>query len=234
MVEFANPKSAIRGTAKPYDLGAKNIDVNCSDMPQKISELQSTGFKFRSDMAEYELDDIRAREIQMPAHDGLNVVLVEVLSKGFETPYTEAGFAATTSFVVIVDDIERETDFYRSIFGFDEIMRHQLSGPEIEKVIGLPPGSSLHMHLCGKANNMFGRMELIHYEGLAGTDLFKAARAPATGILNCWFQVDSLARFTNRARDESIEINNAGSIDTMVATGEVALLQSPAGLRIQA
>jgi len=232
-VEFANPGAAIRENAAPYDLGAKNLDVNCDAMPEKIVQLRAAGYAFRSDMVEYELEGVRAREVQMPAHDGLNVVFIEVLSDGFETPYSSRGFAAVTSFVVIVEDTASEAEFYKAVFGLDEILQHNLAGPDIEKVIGLPKGAALQMRLCGTADNMFGRMELITYEGLSGADRFTTAQPAATGILRCGFDIDSMDSFVASAAANNIVVTEPKQTDAIYGTGRIASLNSPAGLRIE-
>ncbi len=232
-VEISNPGSAIRADAEPYDLGAKNIDVNCTDLPGIMARLKAAGYSFRSDIVEYNIEGIHVREVQMPAHDGLNIAFIEVLSEGFETPYTDKGCAAVTSFVVSVEDTVSEAEFYKSVFGFEEIMYHQLSGPDIETAIGLPQGAAVHMRLCGNTDNMFGRMELINYEGLNGTNRFATARPPAAGILYCGFVVESMDSFVAAAAAQNIAMTEPKQIDAIYGAGRIASLASPAGLRIE-
>ncbi|MEC9375166.1 MAG: VOC family protein [Pseudomonadota bacterium] len=232
-VEIKNPDAAVREDARPFDLGAKNIDVNCNNLPEKIYNLNKAGYSFRSELAEYEIEDIRAREVQMPAHDGINISFNDILSPGFETNFTKKGFAALTSFVVIVKDIEREADFYRDIFGFTEIMKHKLTGPAIEKVIGLPEGSAVNMHLYGHPTNMFGRIELIHYEGLHGNNLFPKAEPPATGILYCGFEVKGIEKFIENLRFKGFEINGPFKRNTIIGSGLFMDIKSPSGLKLQ-
>lgn len=232
-VELRNPGPPIRTNAKPFDLCAKNVDVNCSDLPDKVAALKAAGYTFRSEPIEYELHDVHAREVQMPAHDGLNIAYIDVLSEGYETPYTDQGYASLTSFVVIVADIEAEVNFYRNVIGFDEVMYHRLSGPDIETAIGLPSGAALQMHLLGREHNMFGRMEVIHYEGLNGTNLFERAIAPATGVLNCGIVTDSLEPVVERARQAGIALPPPRRRNLLCGTGRYVTLHSPAGLNIQ-
>jgi catechol 2,3-dioxygenase-like lactoylglutathione lyase family enzyme len=231
-VELADPGSAVRQDAAAYDLGAKNLDVNCTDLPGCVKKLKQAGYEFRSEIVSYEIEGLKIREVQMPAHDGLNVAFVEVLGPGFETPFTEQGYAALTSFVVIVEDTVSEADFYKHTFGFDEVMYHKLSGPGIETTIGLPSGAALHMRLCGKEDNMFGRMELISYEGLTGKNRFKLAQPPATGILRCGFVVNSLDEMTAKADINKQLVAEPVSIDTIFGHGQVLQIESPAGLKI--
>ncbi len=110
--------------------------------------------------SEYEVGGIRAREVQMPAHDETNIVLIEILSGGYEMKYSPAGYAALTSFVVIVPSTKIEASFYADLFDLDELMHHRITGPEIEKAVGLPSGTALDMRLMGREGNFFGRSSL--------------------------------------------------------------------------
>jgi catechol 2,3-dioxygenase-like lactoylglutathione lyase family enzyme len=231
-VQFSAPGEAVREGAAPTDLGAKNLDVNCTDMPALVERLRAAGYAFRSAIGQYEIDGIEAREVQMPAHDGINVVLIEVLTDGFEVSYTARGFAALTSFVVIVPDVGREAGFYKKLFGMQEILRHRFSGAAIEMAAGLPAGTVLDLHLLGEQDNLFGRMELIEYVGVQGDNRFVRARPPATGILSCGFRVASLDEFARQAAEIGSAVSGRTKTDTLFAKGEVAQLTSPAGLQI--
>jgi catechol 2,3-dioxygenase-like lactoylglutathione lyase family enzyme len=231
-VQFSKPGAAIRGDAKPYDLGAKNLDVNCDDLPEKMLQLNNAGYSFRSEPVEYRLEDVHAREVQMPAHDGINISFIDVLSAGYETPYTDKGYAALTSFVVILKNIADEAKFYEDVFELTAVMEHKLSGPDIETAIGLPSGASLDMRLYGHPDNLFGRMELIHYEGLDGTNRFATAQAPATGILNCNYQVSAIDDFVSRAESAGASVSRVQQRNTICGEAHCVSLQSPAGLKL--
>jgi len=232
-VQFREPAAAVRNGAAPTDLGAKNLDVNCTNMPLLVERLTAAGYTFRSAISEYEIDGITAREVQMPVHDDVNLVLIEVLSGGFEAQYTSAGFAALTSFVVIVPDVGREEVFYQQLFGMQKILTHKLSGPEIEVAAGLPAGTVLDLHLLGGPDNIFGRMELIEYVGVQGDNRFAQALPPATGILSCGFQVESLDEFAALARVHDAQIEDSLAVDVIFGRGKLLRLRSPAGLRLE-
>lgn len=232
-VQFAEPADPVRGDAAIFDFGPKNLDVNCRDMPARVAELKNRGCRFRSAISEYEVDGVRAREVQMPSHDAVNVVLIEVLSEGFEVAMTSRGYGALTSFVIIVPDTDTEAAFYRALFDFDELMHHRLSGTAIEQAVGAPAGTVLDMRLLGRPDQFFGRVELIAYEGCAGRDRFSTARPPATGILGCGFRVDSLEETAARADAAGQAVSRLGPVDTLYAAGACGLLYSPAGLRIE-
>jgi hypothetical protein len=231
LVQFDRPDPPVRRDAATIDLGPKSLDVFCRDMPARYAELESDGYRFRSPISEYEVGDLQAREVQMPAHDDTNVVLIEVF--GWDVRLSDAGYGAVTSFVVIVPDTEVEGAFYAELFDLDELMHHRIAGPAIEQAVGLPKGSALIMRLMGRETERFGRMELIQYEGLTGTDRFPLAKAPALGTLHCRFQVDSLEAFAERAGQAGAAVRHYGSIQTIFGSGPAAVVYSPAGLRLE-
>jgi catechol 2,3-dioxygenase-like lactoylglutathione lyase family enzyme len=231
-VRFRQPHAPVRAGAAVTDLGPKNIDVNCVDMPVRYTELSAAGCKFRSAVTEYEIEGIHAREVQMPSHDDINVVLIEVLSGGFEMALSPTGYAAMTSFVVIVPDTIIEAGFYTELFGLDELMHHRISGPGIEQAVGLPEGSVLDMRLIGRENKFFGRLEIIEYEGQRGKDRFVLTPPPALGILRCAFSVQSLTQFQDRAEALGVPLSATGQVDTIFGAGPMCTGASPAGLRI--
>ncbi len=232
-VQFRKPGAAVRGGAAPTDPGAKNIDVNCTGMPAKVAALREAGMRFRSPISEYDVDGVRAREVQAPVHDALNLVLIEVLTAGFETVYTPQGYAALTSFVVIVPDAAREQQFYQRLFGMQLVIEHRLSGKAIEQAAGLPPGTVLDLRLLGDAASLFGRMEVIEYVGVGGDERFTRAVPPATGILAAGFDARADAGFLDRAAAAGVRVERQVTASPVFGGPHIAQLYSPAGLRLQ-
>ena len=232
-VQFSEPDAPVRAGAAATDLGPKNLDVNCLDMVARYAELQALGYSFRSEIVEYRVGEIHAREVQMPGHDETNIVLLEILSDGFDIEFSPAGYGGVTSFVVIVPDTRLEAAFYREILGLDEIMHHRITGPTIEKVVGLPEGAALDMRLMGREDHIFGRMELIAYEGITGRDRFPLTRAPALGTLHCGFAVESVQKIMARAHRAGLASSEMQNVETIFGTGRMGVLSSPAGLRIE-
>jgi catechol 2,3-dioxygenase-like lactoylglutathione lyase family enzyme len=76
-------------------------------------------------------------------------------------------------------------------------------------------------------------MELITYQGLEGRDRFPLSKPPATGILHCGFAVESVPDTVQRARDAGINVDEFENIETIFASGRMAALHSPSGLRIE-
>jgi catechol 2,3-dioxygenase-like lactoylglutathione lyase family enzyme len=233
LVQFNDPDPPVRQGAAVTDLGPKNLDVNCIDMPARFAELTTAGHRFRSAISAYEVGGIHAREVQMPCHDDTNIVLIEILSDGFEMRYSAAGYAAVTSFVVIVPDTLTESRFYSEIFDFDELMHHRITGPGIEAAVGLPVGSAIEMRLMGRHEKFFGRVELIRYENQPGVDRFPLARPPALGTLHCSFKTDSVDEVIARADRSGTPVRRFDDVETIFGAGSVCTLITPAGFRVE-
>jgi predicted enzyme related to lactoylglutathione lyase len=167
----------------------------------------------------------------MPAHDDTNVVFIEV--EDWPIRLSAKHYGAVSSFVVVVPDTAAEAKFYKTVFGHQELMHHRISGAAIEKTVGLPSGAALDMRLLGDPQELYGRVELITYEGLQGRNLFPKACAPALGILGCRFEVDDMDAFCERVQNSGCEIERIGPTELLTGSGEMAALKSPAGLAIE-
>lgn len=229
-IRFSQPGSPLREGAATTALCPKNIDINCEDMPARVKQLEAAGYVFRSAISEYQIDGMTVREVQMSAHDAINVVLIEV--PDWTMQLTAERFGGVTSFVVTVPDTEAEAAFYQRVFGHELLLHHRITGPEIEAVVGLPPGAALDMRLTGAADELLGRMELVSYEGIAGRNLFAAARAPATGSLAARFRVDDLDAFMAGANAGDMTVSD--DLTLLFGGCRLAQFQSPAGFSVEA
>lgn len=232
-VEFAEPASPVRAGAEPVDLCPKNIDVNCSDIAARCAELAAAGATFRSPISAYTLDGLRAQEVQMPAHDGINVVLIEV--EGWPLALSPRHYAAVTSFIATVADQGEEADFYATLFGFEQLMAHRITGAAIEQAVGLAPGAALEMQLLGSPEQLCGRVELITYAG-TGTvacDLYPRARAPACGVLGARIEVADMPRLVGRAREAGVAVRDHGVLNLLFGRCHIVTVYSPAGLMLE-
>jgi hypothetical protein len=125
----------------------------------------------------------------MSAHDGLNIVFIELMDEGATDglTFTEQGFAGIGALVTVVAESEADYRFYRDTLHLDLIAEHMLAGPEIERMIGLPAGAALDIRILGEAGQRLGQVEVIEYRGTRGQDLYPRTKPPATGILAAGF-----------------------------------------------
>ena len=235
LVQFKNPSTAVRQNANATDLGPKNLDVTCLDLPSKYDELIKMGYQFRSEYVGYKIESIGADvlEVQMPGHDHTNIIFVEQL--GEKIQLSKRGYGGITSLVTIVSELDEETDFFMDIFSLKEALSEDLFGEHVEKMIGLPKGGGLRLNLLeGDELDRYGRVELVAYIGAEKQDdLYKIANPPALGTLHCVFRVEDIDNIKNKLRNRSVSFNEHGLLDLIYGKGEIISFRSPAGLRIE-
>lgn len=232
-VEFSEPGAAIRDGAQAFDSCPKNLDIYVDDMPRRVQELQAAGLEFRNDnYSEVTAPDgTQFREIHLPVHDSINVVLLEVIGK--QMPFSPKGFAGVGPLIAIVDDATAERIFYRDVMGFDLLNDNILKGPEIERMIGLPPGSALDVSIWGAKSRPLGQMEIIDYRGVEGNNLYLLAVPTRRGVLHVSYEVDDLEAFIDILREHNMHWTDAGDQDTLTGRGRYIRMLTPAGMRIE-
>ncbi|MEL7538647.1 MAG: hypothetical protein AAFZ58_12365 [Pseudomonadota bacterium] len=231
IVQFSTHAGAVRDGAQSFDLCPKNLDVYVDDIARRVDELRAAGLRFRNDAFSDVVapDGTHFREIHLPAHDGLNVVLLEVVGKSL--PFTRQGYLGVGPLVTTVPDADAERAFYREL-GFEPLAHNVLAGAEIERMIGLPAGATLDVSMLGEPANPLGEMEIIRYGGTNGADLYPRARAPARGILEIHAYVDDPSALaadppTNAQTSEHIDVGAS-----LLGRGPVCRLRTPAGFAV--
>jgi catechol 2,3-dioxygenase-like lactoylglutathione lyase family enzyme len=234
LVEFADPLPPVRAGAAPIDLVPKNIDLVCDDITRRFAELTRAGYQFRSTPVRYEAEEdgetLEVFEALLPAHDGLNVVILQLVGRSF--PFTPQGFAGFSSFVPVVADAAAETQFYQEVLGLPLNFIHRLDGPHIERMIGLPPGGAVEMRMLGSRTLHAGRLEMASYHGVRGENRYPQAKPPALGTLHAVLLTDSLAAIARRAELANVPVRRHGVIETLFAAGPVLTVYTPAGMRL--
>ena len=235
LVQFKNPSTAVRQNANATDLGPKNLDVTCLDLPSKYDELIKMGYQFRSEYVGYQIESIGADvlEVQMPGHDHTNIIFVEQL--GEKIQLSESGYGGITSLVTIVSELDEETDFFMDIFSLKQALSEDLFGEHVEKMIGLPKGGGLRLNLLeGDEIDRYGRVELVAYIGAEKQDnLYEIANPPALGTLHCVFRVEDIDNIKSKLKNRLVHYEEHGLLDLIYGRGEVINFRSPAGLRIE-
>jgi catechol 2,3-dioxygenase-like lactoylglutathione lyase family enzyme len=233
-VEFTEPGPAVREGAQAFDLCPKNLDIYTRDLPARVKEMQADGYTFRN-AAPSEItapDGTRFREIQLPAHDEINIVLLEVFDK--EMAFSEQGFSGIGPLIAIVGHAHTERDFYANVMGFDILSDNVLEGPEIEHMIGLPPGSGLDVSIWGKANETLGQIEVIEYRGAKGNNLYPVTVPTQLGILHVSYEVPDLEAFRKKLHDSGINPIDRDYREVIFGSGPFIRFRTPSGMNIEA
>ncbi len=230
LVEFAEPGEPVRDAAEVFDLLPKSIDVYCSNLPERYEELLAAGFGFRARWTEmHGPGGMTFREVQMFAHDRINIALLEVL--GADYPFGPKGYAAVGPLVTAVASADEETTFYEQVLGLNFVLGDLISGPEIETMIGLPSGAGLDYRVLGDPDNPMGRMEVIEYQQTTGRNRYARTAPPALGTLHVNWAVDSIQPLLDRLNAAGIDWRDHGSVSLLYGDGRVVSFQSPAGMR---
>jgi catechol 2,3-dioxygenase-like lactoylglutathione lyase family enzyme len=233
LIEYAIPGRSVREGAMVHDLLPKNLDIYVDDLHRRFSELKSHGLEFRAErVGEGKAPDGTVfREIQMRSHDDINVVLLELVGQGGS--FTERGFAGVGPLIFIVPDAAAEKRFLADVLQLDKLSDNLLTGPEIEKIVGLPAGAGLDASVWGRSNVRLGGLEVIEYQGVRGVDRYPLARPGARGVLFVSYVLEDAGPLIRRARDAGIEVANLGFAKTLVASGELYRIVSPAGFTLE-
>lgn len=234
-VEFVDPDPPVRAGAEVFDMVPKNLDISVRDLPARFAEMVAAGQVFRTETYKEASSSGggRFREGQMRGHDETNIVLLESVGGGLpEALYTPQGYAGITALITTVPDAPAERDFYVEALGLEVLSEGLLSGPEIEAMIGLPPGSGLNLKLVGGSES-FGRVEIIEYQGVEGTNRYPLAKPKALGTLHISFTTSDLDGIRQRLDAAEIPINEHGNVNTLFGSGEAISISSPAGFRIE-
>jgi catechol 2,3-dioxygenase-like lactoylglutathione lyase family enzyme len=228
LVRFKLPGKAVREGAVPTDLVPKSIDIAVVDIQKRYDELTAAGYAFRSPVGTMESKGVKFFEAHMPAHDGLNLVLVEQPSRHELT--SAKGYGAASTMVFTTRDNLREATFFQSLMGLELLSQSRLAGPQVEKTIGLPPGAGLDIRILGEPKNDFGRLEIVQYEGVQSQNLYPRAVPPARGMLSVTYIVSDLSSVL--ARGATLGVVDHGKVDSILGNGRMASVTSPTGLRV--
>lgn len=233
IVEFTEPDAPVREGAKNFDLTPKNLDVYVNNLPQKFAQMKDKGFQFRTEApSEFTAEDgTTFREIHLPSHDKINIVLLEVV--GEQHDYSPADVAGIGPFIFTVPDIEKENAFFEAVFPVEKLSHNVFSGPEIEKIVGLPEGTTLNITIWGRKGHDLGKLEIVEYGGVESANLYPRAKPKALGVLHVGYVVPDNGALMSRLEAVSVPFEKHGVIDSLIATGEVISFSSPAGLRIE-
>ena len=231
LVEFADPGPAVRAGARAFDLCPKNLDVRLTGMRDRYRELVGAGWTMGSAPVRMPVDTMEIYEVQLKGPDATNLSLVEVVDDWL--PYTSEGYVAVTQVVGTNPDNPSERAFFEEVFELEHLDYHLFEGPEVERMVGLPSGAKLDMHILGDPDDELGKIELVQYVGVQGTDLYPDARPPACGFLGVGFDTEDLDALVARAEAGGYPVASQPTVETLTGGGRRVAVTSPAGWRIE-
>lgn len=218
LVRFARPGDTVREGAGPTDLVSKSIVIAVRYIAARHAQLAAAGHPIVSKVATLQINGETVYEASIPAHDGLDLVIRELPEKP-ET-VSPKGYGAAARMIAVTSDNEREAAFLRNVLGLDLLEQYRVAGTEAE----------FDVSVVGARDSRFGRLELVHYVGAEGRDLYPRAVPPARGLISVTYVVSDIAPILARGRAAGIA--DHGSVQSILGEGPMASVTSPAGLRI--
>lgn len=227
LVRFTHPGRSVREGAATTALLPKNIDVAVDDIRKRYAELKAAGYTFRSEPHPM-MPGIY--EVQMTGPDDININLVD-RTPGSNRKLSAKGFGPGVMYVTISADFRAEADILQRLLGLQQGRALHLRGPEIEKIIGLPPGGGLDGRILGDPEEPYGTVQVSQYSGaLSSENRYPRAKPPARGMLSLTYFVDDLSPWLEQAGHG--EITDLGSGAGIYGPGRMVTFSTPAGLRV--
>src|SRR5262249_15630513 len=124
------------------DYGAsRTLDFFVSDHPEAERRLQEAGLDWYTGLRSYGDDDLTSTEGLMHGPDGIHMALLKIDGVPRTTFVQGTGlFSEIGASSQIVRDLEPAVRFYEEGFGYTTHLDHELGGPEIDTLVGLPAG----------------------------------------------------------------------------------------------
>lgn len=235
LVRFKNPGPSVRDGAAPTALLPKNIDVAVDNMQVRYAELEAAGYTFRSKPHPMVPN---VYEVQMTGPDDVNINLTGPGPGAGPGPantrkrtLSTKGYGPGVMMVIVSADYKAEAQTLQRLLGMQQIGGLHLRGPDIEKIINLPPGAGLDTQILGDPANPFGTVQVVQYSGaLSSENRYPRTQPPARGMLSLTYFVDDLSPWLAPAMRG--EITDLGRGAGIYGPGRMATFTTPAGLRV--
>lgn len=160
----------VYGERLPNQPGPYAWDFYVRDMQACVQRIKDLGWAFRSEPQKYPLfgQDFEVTEVMLEGPQGLLHALVEYIPGqhrcvlGIDDSEDASEMIAL---VVVVDSIDAPRAAMIEGLGADVAMDETFTGPEIERLLDLPPGSAFQMVLMRGPSRRSARFELLESIG---------------------------------------------------------------------
>ena len=232
LVEFSNPKPPVREGAALYDDLPKNIDIYTNKIEESVGPLKRAGYAFRSEKPqEFMSNGILVKELHMPGPDETNIVIIERDDVTF--PVNENGYYGVGLIIATVDDVDVEHAFLENLLNLETANAVELSGPELEKVTGLPPGTRWLIRILGDKDRFEGQIELVEYRGVESKNRYDRAVPGALGLIELTYEVADMQPIIQSLKSQKHAYTIHNRITLLEQCYDVIRLRSPAGMPLQ-
>lgn len=162
----------VEGGRLPNQPGPYAWDFYVRDMSVAVQRIKDLGWTFRSEPQRYPLfgQDFEVNEVMLEGPQGLLHALVEYIPGQHRCVLgvdDQEDTSEVIALVVVVNDIDAPRTAMVSGLGADVAMDETFTGPEVERLLSLPPGSAFRMVLMRGPSRRSARFELL--ESIGGT-----------------------------------------------------------------
>lgn len=222
LVEVLQPAVPLKQNVANLDALPKTLNLLVKDLPAVCQRLRAAGVTIKTGWVEYTQNGRHYRDAHIIGPDNTGIGLLEVLDEDYHV--NDMGIGEPASFTCTVEDIAEEANFYTKLGG-QKVLDEHFWGQAIEKLVGLPPGGSLHMQLFGPRTT-HSRIELVSY-GIPMTSHYERARFPHTGAL--FTHIASGTLTPTLPADCDTELT---AVTIWNTTQQMTRLQTPAGATV--
>ena len=165
----------MRGDAL-HGLGAKDVQRCRTRHRGTLRGVDGRGFVFRSEPHRLEAKGLVFHETHLPAHDRLNVVLLEI--EGQPALTSPEGYGVAPQIVCTTPDDVAEKVFFESVLNLVEASYNRFSGPEIEKTARSADRRQSRYSHTGDPVSPYGALELVSTKAPRVRIFIRAPRHP--------------------------------------------------------
>ena len=227
----------VEGDRLPDVCGPYAWDFYVRDMDKAITRIESLGWRFRSEPQRYRLfgQEFDVVECMLEAPQGLLHAFVEYIPNRHRCvlgtdPNTQV--SEVIALVVVVPEVAPPLRAMVEGLGADVAMDEIFTGPEVERLLHLPSGSSFRMSLMRGPSRRSARFELLEslvgQQGLAGPHPHVIAPMPVAEVGSAIAQIGEQG-IAVVARSET-DLGDAALVH--LAPGVPLLLTSNANLEL--
>lgn len=231
LVEFVEPRGAVRRASGPFDRCPKTVNFLCRNLPDLYRTLEARGVRFTSQWVDYEKAGVHYRDVHLPGPDAQNIGLLELVDGDYAVNDRGVGAIASVCFTQR-DPLEAET--LASMLALPRVFDETLSGEAVETLVGLPPGGALVMRLYG-GDQPIGRFEFVSYRGATGENRYGLAQPPAVGLLHPRVRVEWLdaPALPGDAASTGLRLGPVYEGTLLGTETRSRMLEAPGGMRIE-
>lgn len=242
LIEFeGEPADFIRPNAQSWDTGGLfDFNMRVADMTAARRALMDAGWTGASEPIEFSFGPFVVKEWLPRGLDGVRLAVIERVQPPLEGWPHIKKFSRAFNATMIVADIEAARRFWREGMGFKSYIEHKAPSKEAgPNVLGLPHNLATEivrdvsiLHPDGKNE---GSIELLAYEGAAGSDFSGRTDMPHRGLARLRFPAEGLAGVRQHISGlgypvteiaKGLSISGVGIVNVFVAT-------APGGTKIE-